>query len=104
MICNVELQFLSKNNAIESFSLCYLLSPSLFTNECMNGASFNVNGTSSSASMSYFNYYLLLKESSPSKHNTNISSIQFNDKAMLQLLLKEFRDVFPDDFTTWVTT
>ena len=47
--------------------------------------------------MSDFNFSLLLKESSPSKHNTNISSIQFNDKAMLQSLLKEFRDVFPDD-------
>ena len=85
-----ELMSLSKDNAIESFYLCYFLSPCLSTNECVNGDSVNVNGASSSASMSHFNSSLLLKESSPSKHNTNISSIQHNDMAKLQSLLKEY--------------
>ena len=75
LICNAELMSLSKDNAIESYYLCYFLSSCLTTNECMNGDLVKVNGASSSASMSHFNSSLLLKESSPSKHNTNISSI-----------------------------
>ena len=85
LICNAKLMSLSKDNAIESYYLCYFLSPCLLTtNECMNGDPVKVNGASSSASMTHFNSSLLLNESSPSKHNNNISSIQHNDKAQLQ--------------------
>ena len=61
LICNAELMSLSKDNAIESFYLCYFLSPCLSTNECMNGDPVKVNGASSSASMTHFNSSLLLK-------------------------------------------
>lgn len=64
----------------------------------MHGVQVNVNGASSSASSSQSLSSLTLKESSPSMHNNeNISSIHNDVTAMLPSLLKEFKDVFPDD-------
>ena len=46
--------------------------------------------------MTHLNASLLLKESSSSKHNNNIS-FNNNDQAQLQSLLKDYKDVLPDD-------
>ena len=66
LICNAEVTFLSKNNAIESLYLCYFSSPCLLTNELMNGIEVSDNIASSSTGEAHSLSSLVLKESFPS--------------------------------------
>ena len=82
LIFNAKLHGVINNNAINSLSLCYLLSPSLDSNVCVSEVSQvnNLNATS-------------LIKSTPTKHH----GVCDEDNNQLQPLLENFGDVCSDD-------
>ena len=99
LLCNAELSYLLNSKQIEGLHFCYFMSPSFLHVKSECGDNEIVSQSSLSTNVTHMLSSLTLKESSSAMHSLNgkHSSNQFNVDNVMQQLLKDYQDVFPDD-------